>query len=63
MEIDGRLEMERQGGDPGRTNVVRKVHLRYEGTDSPLIIDFGDREMMVKTFEEIHHQQYWFIAP
>ena len=63
MEIDGRLEMERQGGDPERTNVVRKVHLRYEGTDSPLIIDFGDREMMVKTFEEIHHQQYGFIAP
>ena len=63
METDGRAEMERQGGDPARTSVVRKVHLRYEGTDSPLIVDFGDQETMVKTFEEIHHQQYGFIAP
>ena len=63
METDGRAEMERQGGDPLRTSVVRKVHLRYEGTDSPLIVDFGDQETMVKTFEEIHHQQYGFIAP
>ncbi|MFP6755268.1 MAG: hydantoinase B/oxoprolinase family protein [Alphaproteobacteria bacterium] len=63
METDGRAEMEHQGGDPARTSVVRKVHLRYEGTDSPLIVDFGDQETMVKTFEEIHHQQYGFIAP
>ncbi len=63
METDGRAEMERQGGDPARTSVVRKVHLRYEGTDSPLIVDFGDQEMMVKTFEETHHQQYGFISP
>jgi len=55
--------MQRQGGDPARTSVVRKVHLRYEGTDSPLIVDFGDQEMMVKAFEETHHQQYGFISP
>ncbi|PPR36892.1 MAG: Acetophenone carboxylase gamma subunit [Alphaproteobacteria bacterium MarineAlpha9_Bin6] len=63
METDGRAEMQRQGGDPARTSVVRKVHLRYEGTDSPLIVDFGDQEMMVKAFEETHHQQYGFISP
>ena len=63
MEINGRAEMEGQGGDPERTNVIRKVLLRYEGTDSPLIIDFAEQEEMVSAFEEMHHQQYGFVAP
>ena len=63
MEINGRAEMEEQGGDPERTNVIRKVLLRYEGTDSPLIIDFAEQEEMVSAFEEMHHQQYGFVAP
>ena len=63
MEADGRAEMERQGGNPSRTTALRKVHLRYEGTDSPLIVDFADRAGIVAEFEEAHHQQYGFIAP
>ena len=64
MEIDGRAEMERQGRDLEEgIRVVYKVHLRYEGTDSPLIVDFGDQAEMVRMFEEAHHQQYGFIAP
>jgi len=63
METDGRAEMARQGGDAARTSVLHKVHLRYEGTDSPLIVDFADPAAMVKEFEEAHHQHYGFIAP
>ena len=63
MEGDGRAEMIKQGGDPDRTYVQRKALLRYEGTDSPLIVDFTDRASMVKEFEEAHHLQYGFIAP
>ena len=63
MESDGRTEMARQGGDAARTSVLHKVHLRYEGTDSPLIVDFADPAAMVKEFEEAHHQHYGFIAP
>jgi len=43
--------------------VYRKVHLKYEGTDAPLIVDFGDMEMMQRQFEELHRQRYGFIAP
>jgi 5-oxoprolinase (ATP-hydrolysing) len=63
MEADGRDEMIKQGGDPARTYAQRKALLRYEGTDSPLIVDFTDRAAMVKEFEEAHHLQYGFIAP
>ena len=53
MEAEGRAAMEKQGGDPERTYVQRKALLRYEGTDSPLIVDFTDRASMVKEFEHI----------
>ncbi len=63
MEEHGRVEMTRQGGDPARTYTLRKVHLRYQGTDSPLIVDFADRKAIVAEFEAAHHLQYGFIAP
>ncbi len=63
MEADGRAEMVRQGGDPARTIAQHKLHLRYEGTDSPLIIENADRAAVIAEFETAHHQQYGFIAP
>jgi 5-oxoprolinase (ATP-hydrolysing) len=39
------------------------VHLRYEGTDSPLIVDFGDDvAAMRERFEQAHRQRYGFIV-
>jgi len=63
MEADGREEMGRQGVAADRTRALRKVHLRYEGTDSPLEVEFAERAAMVAAFEEAHHLQYGFIAP
>ncbi|MBD1944586.1 hydantoinase B/oxoprolinase family protein [Coleofasciculus sp. FACHB-712] len=42
--------------------VFRKVHLRYEGTDSALIVDFGDTAAMRGWFEELHRQRYGFVV-
>jgi 5-oxoprolinase (ATP-hydrolysing) len=42
--------------------VLRKVHLRYEGTDTALIVDFGNVAAMKQQFEAAHRQQYGFIA-
>ncbi len=56
-------EMRRQGIGEGHIKVLRKVHLRYEGTDSALIVDFADRGGIVAAFEEAHRQRYGFIAP
>ena len=39
-----------------------KAHLRYEGTDSALLIDIADYEEMKENFEKAHKQRFGFIA-
>ena len=63
LEADGRAEMERQSIDRSHTQVIRRVHLRYEGTDSPLVVAFGSRQDIVAGFETAHRQRYGFIVP
>jgi 5-oxoprolinase (ATP-hydrolysing) len=63
MEADGRAEMERQGVTGTQTDAIRKAHLRYEGTDTALVIDFGERAPMIARFEEAHRQQFGFVSP
>ena len=63
MQAEGQHEILRQGAEPDRVEAIRQVQLRYEGTDSSLVVDFSDRATMVTAFEAAHHQQYGFIAP
>ena len=49
------------GKMPAPLMVFCKVRLRYEGTDSALIVDFGDVGEMVGDFEEAHRQRYGFV--
>ena len=47
-----------------RIRLVRKVHLRYAGTDNPLLIDPDeDPTVMTQRFEETHQARYGYIAP
>ena len=50
-----------EGAEEEEEEVLRKVHLRYEGTDSPLVVDFGDVAGMREWFEQAHRQRYGFI--
>ncbi|HEY9613869.1 hydantoinase/oxoprolinase family protein, partial [Allocoleopsis sp.] len=52
-----------EGTEEETIQVLQKVHLRYEGTDTALIVDFGTVATMQRQFEEVHRQQYGFIAP
>lgn len=42
--------------------VVRKVHLRYQGSDTTLSIDFGSIHEMKQRFNAVHKQQFGFIS-
>jgi len=63
LAADGRSEMESQGVNAAEISHVAKSHLRYEGTDTALVVDFGSMSDMVKAFEDGHMQQFGFIAP
>ncbi len=63
LEAQSRAELVRQGGGVSRIDALRKAHLRYEGTDSPLVVDLTDRGRMIAEFEDAHRQQYGFVAP
>ncbi|HSD43100.1 MAG TPA: hydantoinase B/oxoprolinase family protein [Burkholderiales bacterium] len=58
-----REEVRGQGVADERVRVVRRAHLRYEGTDSALIVEFGSRAEMVARFESAYRQRFSFLMP
>ncbi len=63
LAAEGSAEMKAQGIAPGHTRVIRKLHLRYEGTDTAMEVDFGTVEQVVAGFEAEHRQRYGFVMP
>ncbi|MGH7186144.1 MAG: hydantoinase/oxoprolinase family protein, partial [Pseudomonadota bacterium] len=61
LAADATAEMRAQDVAPERIRTLRKVHLRYEGTDSALIVDFAEPAAMVAAFEEAYRQRYGFV--
>lgn len=57
-----RKEVQMQGVEPGQISIVTKVHIRYEGTDTNLLVDAGNAEQMMADFEEAHRQRFGFTA-
>jgi 5-oxoprolinase (ATP-hydrolysing) len=63
LDAEARGELEAQQVDDDMTTILRRVHLRYEGTDSALIIDFGTMSELSQRFAEAHRQRYGFVMP
>ncbi len=57
-----RQEVAQQGIDSGQVEILRRLHLRYEGTDSALIVDHGSRADIQARFETAHRARYGFIV-
>jgi 5-oxoprolinase (ATP-hydrolysing) len=56
-------ELVAQGVERGRVRVIRRVHLKYEGTDTALIVPFGSMEDMRAAFEAAYRKQFSFLMP
>ena len=56
-------EIERQGVAGDTAKLMRRVHLRYEGSNSALIVDHGGPAAMIASFETAHKNRYGFISP
>jgi 5-oxoprolinase (ATP-hydrolysing) len=54
-------ELERQRAGAGTVTIHRRVHVRYEGSDSALIVPFGDLKTIVAGFETAYRQRFAFL--
>ncbi|ASP38647.1 5-oxoprolinase [Bacterioplanes sanyensis] len=52
-----------QLGAQDDADTTRRVYLRYDGADTPLLVDFADAQTMQQQFEAQHRQLYGFITP
>ena len=58
-----RGELLAQGVASGRIELVPRVHLRYEGTDSAIVVPFADTAAMGAAFEAAYKRRYAFLMP
>ena len=56
-------EIERQRFSDAPARVQRRVHVRYEGSDSALVVPYGDRDTIVAGFEAAYRQRFAFLMP
>ena len=54
-------EISAQGVAADRITIKRRVHLRYDGTDSALIVDFGSAEAMRDEFNATYRKRFSFL--
>ncbi|HYD77942.1 hydantoinase B/oxoprolinase family protein [Ramlibacter sp.] len=56
-----RSELEKQGVGAGAVRIARRVHVRYQGTDSALVVPHGDLPAIVAAFEAAYRQRFSFL--
>ncbi|MBK8072070.1 MAG: hydantoinase B/oxoprolinase family protein [Ramlibacter sp.] len=54
-------ELERQQVNAGTVRVHHRVHVRYEGSDSALVVPFGDLATIKAGFEAAYRQRFAFL--
>ena len=58
-----RAELAAQGIGVERIRVLRRAHVRYDGTDTADLVDAGGADEMKARFEDAHRRRYGFIMP
>ena len=56
-----RAELERQQVAQGAVTVHQRVHVKYEGTDTALVVPMGDLEVIQTAFERAYQQRFAFL--
>ncbi len=54
-------ELGRQQVNTGTVTVQRRVHVRYQGSDSALVVPFGDLATITSGFEAAYRQRFSFL--
>jgi 5-oxoprolinase (ATP-hydrolysing) len=63
LEQDARAEVKAEGG-PGQTITARhRAHLRYQGTDTAVVVPVASLEEMTAAFEAEYSRRFSFLMP
>ncbi|CDN10115.1 5-oxoprolinase [Richelia intracellularis] len=62
LAATGKAELNSEDIEYSQISLLQKVLVRYEGTDVPLIVNFGDISAIKSQFEQVHRQRYGFIS-
>jgi 5-oxoprolinase (ATP-hydrolysing) len=63
LEESARSDLAAQGAALPGIEVTRRVHLRYDGTDTPLAVPHGTAEQMTAAFERAYRSRFSFLMP
>jgi 5-oxoprolinase (ATP-hydrolysing) len=63
LEKSARSDLAAQGAPATGIQVTRRVHLRYDGTDTPLAVPYGTAEEMTTAFERAYRSRFSFLMP
>jgi 5-oxoprolinase (ATP-hydrolysing) len=63
LEAAARQELLTHGEQAASVQVRRRLHLRYEGTDTALPVEAGDEAAMRERFEAAYRQRFAFLMP
>ncbi len=61
LESQARAEVAAQGVPAERIHALHRVHLRYDATDTALLVPAGTPEAMTKAFEETYQRRFSFL--
>jgi 5-oxoprolinase (ATP-hydrolysing) len=62
LASEAAAEIAAQGVTADEIAIRRSLHVKYDGTDSALIVDFGDLATIASDFAAAHRQRYGFVA-
>lgn len=54
-------ELRDQGVSADEISTHPRLHLRYDGTDTPIAVDYSDAKEMLSAFEDAHRKQFGFV--
>jgi 5-oxoprolinase (ATP-hydrolysing) len=63
LEIEARSEVESEGVTAERIRCLRRAHLRYDGTDTAVLVPMGEVPAMVRDFEAAYRRRFSFLMP
>ncbi|MDH5538303.1 MAG: hydantoinase B/oxoprolinase family protein [Rhizobacter sp.] len=61
LAAQAEADLVRQGADATRVRTQRRVHCRYAGTDTALVVPFGSAAQIVFAFEAAYRQRFAFL--